>query len=183
MKEEITRLFDYIEARLPMLEEIAVGKVIESTRYPKKGRKAFKAMQYSDEIKEARKWYEEKNGVDYGTKWKYIQHVKDTLDTIPLTNDTRDVMSIHSMITKPPQEHTPPLDKTKIPKGHCKNTGKPIHYRYKNNKAIDGRKKKDCCPCSACLKLRWSRDEEISEYRKGLKKKRSKKKKDPKRYK
>ena len=169
-----------VEQELPFLESLAVGRLIESTRFPKEGRKNFKPEQYTKEILASFKFW--RNSPDPALVQR-IAYLPDMIDSIHVTRDTRDVMSIHSSLTKPVTEYIKPLDKSKIPKGHCKNTGKPIHYRYKNNKAIDGRKKKDCCPCSACVKLRWSRDQEISEYRKGLKKKRSRKKKDPMRYK
>jgi hypothetical protein len=75
----------------------------------------------------------------------------------------------------------PPLDRSKIPKDHCKNTGKPIHTHYRQNKST-GYKKDEVCPCNSCVKQRQVRKWEISEYRMKLSKIKKKKKKDPKRY-
>ena len=79
------------------------------------------------------------------------------------------------------KNYIPPLDRAKIPEGHCKNTGLPTHFMHKGGKQIKGVKKADCCPCPACEKLRWERNEERTEATK--RRKTPKKKKDPMRYK
>jgi hypothetical protein len=64
--------------------------------------------------------------------------------------------------------YMPPIIRENLQEGQCRNTGKWTHEYYKNNKKIPGRKKEDLCPCSRCIKERWTRSQEIAEYRKYL---------------
>jgi hypothetical protein len=67
------------------------------------------------------------------------------------------------------------------PKHVCKNCGKHVHTHYKNNKRIPDRK--DVCQCSMGIKLREEMAQVISDYRKSLKDRKAKEKRDYERYK
>lgn len=175
----IEAILKKVEQELPFLESLAVGKLIESTRYPKENRKAFKVGQYSKEILASFPFWRQ---CDEPVLIQRLVYLPEHIDSIHVTRDTRDVMSVHSSLTKPTQEYVAPLDRSTLKEGQCRNTGLWTHEYYKNNKKMPDRKKADLCKCSACIKLREARKMEISEYRAGLRERKNRKKKDPLRY-
>ena len=169
----IESILDEVERVLPMLEKLAVGRLIERTRFPKEGRKTFTEGQYTKEVLESFPFWRQ---CDESVLVQRIVQIPNIIASLYSTRDTRDVMAIHSMLTAPPKEYTPPVDKTDLPEGYCRNTGKPIYQYYRQNKKIPDRKEKDLCPCSGCVKLRLRRTEERNQYRQDLKREKEREK-------